>query len=44
MSIRDLLCSVDAFWSQFEPLWEQQQMANLRRRRRATRLHPVLRS
>jgi hypothetical protein len=31
---------VDAFWRQFEPLWEQQQVAAGRRRRRATRLHP----
>ena len=40
MSILDLYCSVDAFWRQFEPLWEQQQVASGRRRRRATRLHP----
>jgi len=35
-----LFCSVDAFWRQFEPLWEQQLVARGRRRRRATRLHP----
>lgn len=40
MSIRDLFCSVDAFWQQFEPLWEREQVAAGRRRRRATRLHP----
>jgi hypothetical protein len=40
MSIRDLFCSVDAFWDVFEPLWEQQQVASGRQRRRATRLHP----
>ena len=40
MSILDLYCSVDAFWRQFEPLWEQQHVARGRRRRRATRLHP----
>ena len=40
MSILDLFCSVDAFWRQFEPLWEQQHVARGRRRRRATRLHP----
>jgi hypothetical protein len=38
MSILDLYCSVDAFWQVFEPLWVQEQMANGRRRRRATRL------
>lgn len=32
----DLYCSVDAFWQQFEPLWEHQHVANGRRRRRAT--------
>jgi hypothetical protein len=40
MSILDLYCSVDAFWQQFEPLWEREQVATGRRRRRATRLHP----
>lgn len=40
MSILDLYCSVDAFWQQFEPVWEQQQVAAGRRRRRATHLHP----
>jgi len=40
MSILDLFCSVDAFWQQFEPLWEREQVAAGRRRRRATRLHP----
>lgn len=40
MSILDLFCSVDAFWQQFEPLWERELVAAGRRRRRATRLHP----
>lgn len=40
MSILDVFCSVDAFGQQFEPLWEQQQVAAGRHRRRATRLHP----
>src|SRR5579859_4138605 len=40
MSILDLFCSVDAFWQQFEPLWEREQVAAGRQRRRATRLHP----
>ena len=40
MRILDLYCSVDAFWQQFAPLWAHQQVANGRRRRRATRLHP----
>lgn len=41
MSILDLYCSVDAFWQVFEPLWEQEQVANgQRRRKRATRLSP----
>lgn len=40
MSILDLFCSVDAFWCMFEPLWEREQVAAGRRRRRATRLHP----
>lgn len=40
MSILDLYCSVDAFWQAFEPLWEREQVAQGRRRRRATRLSP----
>src|SRR5262249_6752877 len=41
MSILDLYCSVDAFWRQFEPLWEREPVAaGQLRRRRATRLHP----
>lgn len=40
MSILDLYCSVDAFWQVFEPRWEQEQVAQGRRRRRATRLSP----
>ena len=41
MSILDLFCSVDAFWQQFEPLWEREQLASGRRqRKRATRLSP----
>jgi len=40
MSILDLFVSVDTFWQQFEPVWEREQVANGRRRRRATRLHP----
>jgi hypothetical protein len=40
MSILDLYCSVDAFWQQFAPLWEREQVAAGRRRRRATRLSP----
>src|SRR5579864_8074008 len=40
MSILDLFVSVDTFWQQFEPLWEREQLAHGRRRRRATRLHP----
>lgn len=41
MSILDLFCSVDAFWQQFEPFWEREQLAaGSRRRRRATRLSP----
>jgi hypothetical protein len=35
-----VFCSVDAFWQQFEPLWEREQVAAGRRRRRATRLSP----
>jgi hypothetical protein len=37
----DLFCSVDAFWRRFEPLWEREQLAHGRRRRRTTRLHPA---
>lgn len=41
MSILDLYCSVDAFWQQFAPWWEAQEIATGRRqRRRATRLSP----
>jgi transposase len=40
MSILDLYCSVDAFWHQFEPLWEREQLWAKRCRRRATRLSP----
>lgn len=41
MSILDLYCSVDAFWQQFEPLWEREQLrSGQRRRKRATRLSP----
>lgn len=40
MSILDLYCSVDAFWQVFEPFWEREQVAQGRRRRRATRLSP----
>jgi hypothetical protein len=40
MSILDLFCSVDAFWGVIEPLWEREQVAVGRQRRRATRLHP----
>lgn len=44
MSILDLFCSVDAFWRVFEPWWERELVAakpsGLRRRKRATRLHP----
>jgi Transposase DDE domain len=38
VSILDLFCSVDAFWQEFEPLWERELVAAGRRRRRATRL------
>ena len=42
MRILDLLCSVDAFWQRFEPLWERELLASgQRHRRRATRLHPA---
>jgi transposase len=44
MSILDLealYCSVDAFWQQFSPWWEREQVASRKRRRqRATRLSP----
>ena len=41
MSILDLYCSVDTFWQQFAPLWECEQVAaGRRRRKRATRLSP----
>jgi hypothetical protein len=43
MSLLDLVCSVDTFWQQFEPLWEREQVhggRQRRRRRRATRLSP----
>ncbi len=44
MSIPDLdtlYCSVDAFWQQFAPWWEREQIASgQRRRKRATRLSP----
>jgi hypothetical protein len=36
-----LYCSVDAFWQQFAPWWEREQLASgQRHRRRATRLSP----
>ncbi len=40
MSILDVYCSVDAFWQVFAPLWEREQVAAGRRRRRATHLSP----
>jgi transposase len=44
MSILDLdalYCSVDAFWQQFAPWWEREQVASRKRRRqRATRMSP----
>lgn len=44
MSILDLYCSVDAFWQQFEPLWERERLRALQpgpqRRKRAPRLSP----
>jgi hypothetical protein len=40
MRILDRYGSVDAFWQAFEPLWERDQVASGRRRRRATRLKP----
>ena len=44
MSIRDLdalYCSVDTFWQVFAPWWERELLVSgMRRRRRATRLHP----
>jgi Transposase DDE domain/Transposase IS66 family len=39
MSIVELYCSVDTFWQQFAPLWEREEVATgKRRRRRACRL------
>lgn len=38
MSILELFVSVDSFWQQFEPVWEREQLAAGRRRKRATRL------
>ncbi|HLZ23355.1 MAG TPA: IS982 family transposase [Ktedonobacterales bacterium] len=41
MSILDLFCSVDEFWQQFAPWWQQHLLASgARQRRRPTRLHP----
>ncbi len=41
MSILDLFCSVDEFWQQFAPWWQQQLLASgTRQRLRPTRLHP----
>jgi hypothetical protein len=41
MSIVDLYCSVDTFWQQFAPLWEREQVATgKRRRRRACLISP----
>ena len=40
MSILDLFCSADAFWQQFELLWEREQLVAGHHRHRATRLHP----
>lgn len=41
MSILDLFCSVDEFWQQFAPWWQQQLLASgARKRLRATRLYP----
>ncbi len=45
MSMLDLdalFCSVDAFWCVFEPVWERELLAAVRKRwrKRATRLHP----
>ena len=40
MSRLDVYCSVDAFRQAFEPLWEREQVAQGRRRRRATRVCP----
>lgn len=40
MNVLDLYCSVDAFWQVFAPLWEREQVASGRRRRRATQLSP----
>ncbi len=41
MSILELFCSVDEFWVQFAPWWQQQLLASgTRQRLRPTRLHP----
>lgn len=40
MSILALYVSVDTFWQAFEPLWEREQLASGRSRKRATRLSP----
>jgi hypothetical protein len=41
MSILDLFCSVDEFWQQFAPWWQQQLLAaGARQRLRPTRLQP----
>ncbi len=41
MSRLDLFCSVDEFWQQFAPWWQQQLLASgTRQRLRPTRLHP----
>jgi hypothetical protein len=45
MRILDLFCSVNEFWQRFAPASERELFASgQRRRRRATRLHRVLRS
>jgi hypothetical protein len=41
LDLDTLYCSVDTFWRTFEPVWEREQLAaGRRRRKRATRLHP----
>ena len=41
MNVLEIYCSVDEFWQQFAPAWEQElPSAGTRRRRRANRLHP----
>jgi hypothetical protein len=41
VSILELFCSVDEFWQQFAPWWQQQLLASgARQRLRPTRLHP----